>query len=286
MIPNHRNPNSDLPRLNLSGLTKWIIIGIVGIILISILSSSTFLTIDAGNRGVLFKRFGGGLVMDKTYEPGFHIVPPWNKMTIYNVRIQEDYETMETLSRNGLNIKVELSYLYRPVIENLPHLHDEIGVDYSENILKPELRSATREVIGKYLPEELYSSKRENIQSEIFEETSTSILPKHIYLDAVLIREVKLPQSLEEAIERKLKEEQASLEYEFRLEREEKEAQRILIEARAKAEANTILRSSLDELVLRDKGINATLELANSQNAKVIVIGSGEDGLPVILGNQ
>lgn len=224
--------------------------------------------------------------MDKTYEPGFHIVPPWNKMTIYNVRIQEDYETMETLSRNGLNIKVELSYLYRPVIENLPHLHDEIGVDYSENILKPELRSATREVIGKYLPEELYSSKRENIQSEIFEETSTSILPKHIYLDAVLIREVKLPQSLEEAIERKLKEEQASLEYEFRLEREEKEAQRILIEARAKAEANTILRSSLDELVLRDKGINATLELANSPNAKVIVIGSGEDGLPVILGNQ
>lgn len=286
MIPNHRNPNSDLPRLNLSGLTKWIIIGIVGIILISILSSSTFLTIDAGNRGVLFKRFGGGLVMDKTYEPGFHIVPPWNKMTIYNVRIQEDYETMETLSRNGLNIKVELSYLYRPVIENLPHLHDEIGVDYSENILKPELRSATREVIGKYLPEELYSSKRENIQSEIFEETSTSILPKHIYLDAVLIREVKLPQSLEQAIERKLKEEQASLEYEFRLEREEKEAQRILIEARAKAEANTILRSSLDELVLRDKGINATLELANSPNAKVIVIGSGEDGLPVILGNQ
>lgn len=286
MIPNHRNPNSDLPRLNLSGLTKWIIIGIVGIILISILSSSTFLTIDAGNRGVLFKRFGGGLVMDKTYEPGFHIVPPWNKMTIYNVRIQEDYETMETLSRNGLNIKVELSYLYRPVIENLPYLHDEIGVDYSENILKPELRSATREVIGKYLPEELYSSKRENIQSEIFEETSTSILPKHIYLDAVLIREVKLPESLEQAIERKLKEEQASLEYEFRLEREEKEAQRILIEARAKAEANTILSSSLDELVLRDKGINATLELANSENAKVIVIGSGEDGLPVILGNQ
>lgn len=272
--------------MNLSGLTKWVFIGVLGIILISILSSSTFLTIDAGNRGVLFKRFGGGLVMDKIYDQGFHVVPPWNKMNIYNVRIQEDYETMETLSRNGLNIKVELSYLYRPIVEKLPQLHDEIGTDYAESILKPELRSATREVIGKYLPEELYSSKRETIQSEIFESTSESILPKHIFLDAVLIREVKLPESLEQAIERKLKEEQASLEYEFRLEREEKEAQRILIEAKAKAEANRVISSSLDELVLRDKGISATLELANSQNAKVIVIGSGDEGLPLILGDQ
>lgn len=224
--------------------------------------------------------------MDKIYDQGFHVVPPWNKMNIYNVRIQEDYETMETLSRNGLNIKVELSYLYRPVIDKLPMLHDEIGENYAESILKPELRSATREVIGKYLPEELYSSKREAIQSEIFEATSSSILPKHIFLDAVLIREVKLPESLEQAIERKLKEEQASLEYEFRLEREQKEAERILIEARAKAEANKLLSTSLNELVLKDKGISATLELANSPNAKVVVIGSGKDGLPIILGNQ
>lgn len=284
MTTNHSNPNKG--GLNLSGLTKWVFIGVAGIILLSILSSSTFLTIDAGHRGVLFKRFGGGLVMDKIYDQGFHVVPPWNKMNIYNVRIQEDYETMETLSRNGLNIKVELSYLYRPVIDKLPMLHDEIGENYAESILKPELRSATREVIGKYLPEELYSSKREAIQSEIFEATSSSILPKHIFLDAVLIREVKLPESLEQAIERKLKEEQASLEYEFRLEREQKEAERILIEARAKAEANKLLSTSLNELVLKDKGISATLELANSPNAKVVVIGSGKDGLPIILGNQ
>jgi len=286
MIANNQNRNTGNSGINMSGLTKWIFIGILGIVLISVLSSSTFLTIDAGNRGVLFKRFGGGLVMDQVYDQGFHIVPPWNKMNIYNVRIQEDYETMETLSRNGLNIKVELSYLYRPIIDKLPQLHDEIGVDYAESILKPELRSATREVIGKYLPEELYSSKREDIQSEIFDQTSNSIIPKHIYLDAVLIREVKLPESLEQAIERKLKEEQSSLEYEFRLEREEKEAQRILIAAKAQAEANRVISSSLDNQVLRDKGISATLELANSQNAKVIVIGSGEDGLPLILGNQ
>lgn len=286
MIANNQNRNTGNSGINMSGLTKWIFIGILGIVLISVLSSSTFLTIDAGNRGVLFKRFGGGLVMDQVYDQGFHIVPPWNKMNIYNVRIQEDYETMETLSRNGLNIKVELSYLYRPIIDKLPQLHDEIGVDYAESILKPELRSATREVIGKYLPEELYSSKREDIQSEIFDQTSSSIIPKHIFLDAVLIREVKLPESLEQAIERKLKEEQSSLEYEFRLEREEKEAQRILIAAKAQAEANRVISSSLDNQVLRDKGISATLELANSQNAKIIVIGSGEDGLPLILGNQ
>lgn len=286
MLTNRPNQNFDQSGFNLSGLTKWIFIGVLGLIVISILTSSTFLTIESGHRGVLFKRFGGGLVMDKIYDQGFHVVPPWNHMNIYNVRIQQDSETMETLSRNGLNIKVELSFLYRPIIDKLPDLHDEIGIGYAESILKPELRSAVREVIGKYLPEELYSSKREAIQSEIFDQTKSSLDPKHVYLDAVLIREVKLPESLEQAIERKLKEEQHSLEYEFRLEREEKEAQRLLIEAKAQAEANQVISSSLDDRVLKDKGIKATLELANSPNSKVIIVGGGKDGLPLILGNQ
>lgn len=260
-------------------------IGFIALVALLIISSSTFLTIDPGYKGVLFKRFSGGIDKDLIYTQGFQIVAPWNRMLLYDVRTNEGLETMEVLSKNGLNIKVELSYRYQPLADKIGFLHEEIGAEYKRRILIPEIRSATREVIGKYLPEELYSSKREAIQDEIFQRTSEAILPKYLTLDAILIREVELPESLQAAIERKLKEEQASLEYEFRLTRERQEAERIIIEASAKAEANRILNSSLSANILRDKGIEATLELAKSPNSKVVIVGSGDDGLPLILGN-
>ena len=91
---------------------------------------------------------------------------------------------------------------------------------------------------------------------------------------------------INEAIERKLKQEQASEEYDFKLEVAEKEAEKQRIEARGKADANRILAASLTSNILRDKGIEATLKLAQSPNSKVVVIGSGKDGLPLILGNN
>ncbi len=260
------------------------IITMVALIFVLALSNSIFLTIDPGQRGVLFKRFGGGLDKQHVYKQGFHIIAPWNTMYVYDVRVNESFETMEVLSKNGLNIKVELSYRFQPDQEKIGYIHDEIGVGYQDRIIIPEIRSATREVIGKYLPEELYSSKREAIQDEIFQRTSEAIAKKHLVLDAVLIREVTLPETLQAAIERKLKEEQSSLEYEFRLERERKEAERKVIEAQAKADANQILNASLTDKILRDKGIEATLELAKSGNSKVVIVGGQEGGLPLILG--
>ncbi len=250
-----------------------------------ILTSTTFLTIDPGHKGVIFKRFAGGLKKDYVYSQGFHIIAPWNKMYVYDVRINEAFETMEVLSKNGLTIKVELSYRFNPLSDKIGYLHDEIGTDFLERIVKPEIRSATREVIGKYLPEELYSTKREAIQDEIFQTTSQAVAEKHINLDAVLIREVALPETVRNAIESKLKEEQESLQYEFRLVKERKEAERKIIEANAKAEANRILNASLSDKILRDKGIEATLSLANSPNSKVVIVGGGDEGLPLILGN-
>jgi regulator of protease activity HflC (stomatin/prohibitin superfamily) len=140
-------------------------------------------------------------------------------------------------------------------------------------------------VIGKYLPEELYSSKRDSIQTEIFDLAASRIKEKYIELDAVLIRDVGLPDKLKQAIERKLEQEQVSLEYEFRLTRASKEAERQRIEAEGKAAANRILSQSLTDKVLKDKGIEATLRLSESANSKVIVVG-GSDGLPLILGNN
>ncbi len=263
-----------------------IVLGVVALIIFVVLTNTTFLTIDAGHRGVLFKRFGGGLQMDKIYKQGFHVIAPWNTMFIYDVRVNENYEKMSVLSRNGLTIEIDLSYRYRPYADSLADLHNEVGRTYHERIVLPEIRSATREVIGQYLPEELYSTKRETIQQEIYEKAKNSIERRYIEVDAILIREVNLPETLQDAIERKLGQEQAALEYEFRLDRERKEAERKIIAAEADAEANSILNKSLTPNILKDKGINATIKLANSSNAKVIVVGSGDDGLPLILGNN
>jgi regulator of protease activity HflC (stomatin/prohibitin superfamily) len=267
-------------------LMRYVMIFVLVFILFGVLTNTTFLTIDAGEKGVIFKRFGGGLEKDNIYDQGFHVIAPWNKMYVYDIRTNEGLEGMEVLSKNGLTIKVELSYRYMPIGEKIGYLHDEIGPSYLERIIKPEIRSATREVIGKYLPEELYSTKREAIQDEIYQRTMENVGKKYIILDAILIREVELPQTLQDAIERKLKAEQFALEFDFRLDKERKEAERKIIEAQAKAESNRILNASLSSNILRDKGIEATLELAQSSNSKVVIIGSGKDGLPLILGDK
>lgn len=267
-------------------IINFVVIGIIALLLFVVLTNTTFLTIESGHRGVLFQRFGGGLEMNYIYKQGFHVVAPWNTMFIYDVRVNENYEKMSVLSRNGLTIEIDLSYRYRPFADSLPDLHNEVGRSYHERIVLPEIRSATREVIGQYLPEELYSTKRETIQQEIYDKARGSIERRYIEVDAILIREVNLPETLQVAIERKLGEEQAALEYEYRLERERKEAERKIIAANANAEANRILNASLSSNILKDKGIDATLKLANSTNAKVVVIGGGEGGMPLILGNN
>ena len=266
-------------------LIKYAIWAFIGLFVIVLMSNTTFLTIDPGEKGVLFKRFGGGLEKDKVYSQGFHIVAPWNTMYIYDVRVDEAFETMDVLSKNGLNITVELSYRFQPESQKIGYLHDEIGKDYITRIIKPEIRSATREVIGQYLPEELYSTKREAIQDEIFTKTSNSVAEKNLVIDAVLIRSVQLPENLKAAIEQKLQEEQLAFQYEFKLDRERKEAERKIIEAQAKADANRILNASLTDKILRDKGIEATLTLATSPNSKVVIVGGEGDGLPLILNN-
>ncbi len=264
------------------------IIPIILIILIAVifLSKST-VTIDSGEAGVLWKRFDGGVVTDQPpMGEGFHIVAPWNEVIIYEVRQQELFEEMKVLSSNGLDIKLDASAWYQPQTENLGTLHQTRGQNYLDRILKPAIRSATRSVVGRYTPEQIYSSKRDAIQKEIFDETKKIVEKQYIQLNDVLVRDVTLPTTIKDAIERKLGQEQESLEYEFRLIKAKKEAEKQIIEAKGKADANKILSESLTDKILKDKGIEATSELANSKNTKVVIIGSGKDGLPLILGDN
>jgi regulator of protease activity HflC (stomatin/prohibitin superfamily) len=266
---------------------KRTIILIILVIVAIVFFTKASVTIGSGQAGVLYKTFGGGVVTDEApLGEGFHIVAPWNKVYVYEVRRQEIFEKMKVLSSNGLDIQLDASAWYKPDVAQLGRLHQEIGEDYLNRIILPTIRSAARSVVGRYTPEQLYSSKRDAIQKEIFEETKKIVSDQHIVLDDILVRDVTLPPTIKDAIERKLKQEQESLEYEFRLAKAKKEAERQRIEAQGKADANKILSASLTDKILQDKGIEATNKLAESNNSKVVIIGSGKDGMPIILGNN
>jgi prohibitin 1 len=257
----------------------------LGALFVLIILFRMSVTIPAGEGGVLFQTFGEGVDLSNTYGEGFHIVAPWNSMVLYEVRQQEAKESMQVLSSNGLEIRVELSTWFQPLYDRLPELHQQKGTEYVERVVKPAIRSATRSVIGRYTPEEIYSSKRDVIQDEIYDETKKILDGQHVQLNEILVRDITLPPTLKTAIENKLKQEQESLEYEFKLSKAKKEAERQAIDAEGKANANRILNASLTDKILQEKGIQATLELAQSPNTKVIVIGD-KNGLPIILGNQ
>lgn len=266
-------------------LLPTLIVAIIGFILLITLVSSSFLTIEAGERGVIFRPFTTGLDKEHIYPPGFHMVAPWNTMYIYEVREKQLEEEMEVLSKNGLNIQVDVTVRFNPTYDKIGHLHEKFGKDYVNTLVRPEVRSAVRKVIGRFDPEELYSTKREEVQSMIAEDIEASLQTNFVDLKATLIRDIALPEKVKNAIEDKIEAEQTALKYEYILEQEKKEAERKIIEAKAKSEANLILNASLTDKILKDKGIEATIKLAESPNSKVIVVG-GADGLPLILGGN
>jgi regulator of protease activity HflC (stomatin/prohibitin superfamily) len=277
MSQEYYKPKSEVPK-------KLIALGVLLLIVVIIMFKSS-ITIKSGEAGVLFRTFGGGVYTEQQYGEGFHFIAPWNKMIIYNVKQQTKEESMSVLSSNGLEIDVDVTLQFQPIAKKLPLLHQEKGINYVDNIVVPAVRSATRAVIGRYTPEEIYSSKREVIQDEIYQETKTLLEKQFIQVNAILVRDITLPSTIKTAIEQKLKFEQESLGYKYKLEKETKEAERIRIEAEGKAAANRILNASLTPNILKEKGIQATLELTKSPNSKVIVVGNS-DGLPLILGNN
>jgi len=262
-----------------------IFIGVIVVAVIILFSKST-ITIGPGEGGVIFESLGSGINTDKTYGEGFHIVAPWNRMIVRKVRQQSISDEMNVLSVNGLEVKVNGTIWYEPEFSNLGLLIKTKGQEYERELLDPAINAAARSVVGRYTPEQLYSSKRDVIEQEILEEIKIVLKDQYLLVTRVLVEDVKLPTTIRTAIETKLKQEQESLEYEFRIAKAQKEAQRQKIDAEGKAVANQILSASLTDKILQEKGIQATIELSKSPNSKVIVIGSGKSGMPIILGNQ
>jgi len=262
---------------------KFILAGAILVVLLIIFGSSMFYIVKPGERGITFKPFGAGLDTVNISSPGFHIVAPWNEFIVYNVKERKTEETLDVLDKNGLSINVEVSVRFNPIPNRLPFLHQQFGEDYMNQLIIPEVRSTVRQVMGRYTAEEIYSTKRASVEAEIINETTQKLQDNSVETKAVLIRSINLPPQIKEAIETKLQQEQESLAYEFRLEKETKEAERKRIEAEGEAKANDIINSSLTPNLLRMRGIETTLKLAESNNAKIVVIGGGEDGMPLIL---
>jgi regulator of protease activity HflC (stomatin/prohibitin superfamily) len=186
------------------------------------------------------------------------------------------------LSSDALHIQVSATIRYRPVRERLGYLHKEVGPEYREVVVLPEVGAALREVIGRYRPEQLYRLQRKEIQTEVVRLSDTEARARYVNIDDVLIRTITLPAIVRGAIERKLEEEQAMLRYDFTVGKEEKEKERKRIEAEGIRQFQEIVTGGISERFLAWKGIDATLEVAKSPNSKIVIIG-GKDGLPLIL---
>lgn len=244
-------------------------------------SRHMFFTIPSGHAGVVFQRFFGGTETAYVRDEGFQFIFAWDGMAIYDVRIQQVSHTFDIISKDGLAVKVTLSIRYRPRIELLGVLHKEVGPNYVETIVIPEVQALARSTFGAYTPEEMYTTKRSLIE-ETLHGAVGKVGERYVSLDDLLVKEIKLPALLQTAIENKLIEQQNSLAMQFRIERERQEAERKIIEGGGVAKFNELVRPGLGEDILRYKGIEATLKLSESPNAKVVVIGD-KNGLPLIL---
>lgn len=270
--------------MNKKSIGIVIVVGIA--LLLIIFSGKTFFVLRETERAVQFRPFTNGLDKDHVYAPGFHAVAPWNRLIRYDVAEQQREERMDVLDKNGLSVIMDITVRFYPIPGKIGYLHEQFRGYYVNNLVVPEVRSSVRRVTGRYTAEEIYSTKRNEVEAAIIQETGVVLENNNIEMTALLIRSINLPDQIKNAIENKLKQEQEALAYQYRLDRETSEAKRKRIEAQGIADYNKIISASLTKNILTQKGIDATLKLSESNNAKVVVVGGGEEGLPLILGNN
>lgn len=256
----------------------FVIVLLLGGFLVLALSDRIIHRIETGERGVRWSLFGG-TVLDRDYPEGLRLTSPLDRLYIYNVRVQEAKGTAVVLTSNGLPVTVTYSVRYRPDLQNLPLLHQTYGPNYAEMMVKPEIVSALREVLGNYRPEDIYSRSEQGLIDETFQSLASQLTNRYVVVQTVIIEQLRLTAELESAINQKLVDEQNALAYEFRLKRERSEAQRKGLEAEGIAAFQRVSGIS----ILKWRGIEATEALAKSPNAKIIVIGPGENQLPIML---
>lgn len=273
--------------MNNRRLLPFIILGVIAFFVILGLSSSLFYTINATERAVVFYKFSeDGLDKDNVIQPGVHMKAPWNDVYVYQVQETSKDENMDVLDKSGLSIHVDISVRFKPIPEKIGYIYEKFNLSYVDVLVIPEVRSTVRQVMGRYTAEEIYSTKRAEVEATIKAESQKILHANNVDMVALLIRSIQLPEQIRVAIESKLQQQQEALAYQFRLDKEKSEAERKRIAAEGEARANNIVNSSLSDKLLKMRGIEATLELSKSPNSKIVIVGSSGDGLPLILGNN
>jgi regulator of protease activity HflC (stomatin/prohibitin superfamily) len=242
-----------------------------------------FTIVPAGNVGVI--DFLGN-VSDQTLKQGVNIVNPMAKVVKFSIKTQELKEIMNVPSEEGLSVELVISLLYHLNPDMANDIYQKVGENYTDVIIIPQFRSAVRGVTAKYEARALYTSEREVLGNEIESELKKLVENRGITIEKAPLRQIVLPPGLTASIEDKLMAEQESQRMEFVLLRESQEADRKRIEAKGIADFQEIVSKGISEQLLKWKGIEATEKLANSNNTKIVVIGSGDDGLPLILGGN
>ncbi|QTR45428.1 prohibitin family protein [Thiothrix litoralis] len=280
--------NSEIPSVSVQ-LRQWlrrklpllIVFFLIGALVTVFFWQRIVITIDSGEAGILFRRFSGTEI-DKIYGEGLHIFSPLDTLFIYEVRKQVAYHDFDVITNKGLTVRLSLAIRYRPEYELLGILHQRIGPDYLTRVILPQIESVMRKQLGNYTAEQIYTNEAGLLTNAILTALD-EVGRNYVEVEDIIIRSITLPPEIVTAIEDKLKQEENMKSYEFRLQTAQKEADRLKIEANGIREYHNLINESLTEAILRNSGIEATKELAQSPNAKVVVIGSGKDGLPLIL---
>jgi prohibitin 2 len=271
-----------------------------------ILAPHVLVTVPSGYIGVMWKRFRGGTVLDprQLKHEGLRFIWPWDQLFLYDIRVQSATETYNAISRDGISLTASINIRYRLKADAIPKLHQVVGPNYVSSLVVPEIGNRMREVIAEYTAEDVYSTKRQEIQNNIRKRVDAMLgermmehpegedytqyrVPLNDMLNLIdtLILGIELPTAVVTAINRKIEQYYISEEYKFRVAREVRESERKKIEGEGIREFQTIVSQGISDSYLRWRGIEATLQLAQSPNSKIVIVGSGKDGLPIILGN-
>jgi len=262
-----------------------ILMCLFSLLIIFFLGNKMFYSIKSGEAGVLWKRFSGTQI-DYIFPEGLHVIFPWDEMYIYNIRIQEISPEINVLTKTGLEVYLSLSIRYAPKYQLLGLLHKYVGPDYANKVIVPEIEAVLREIIGTMGSEQIYTTGR-TVIIEAINEAIEQVAQRYIHVDDVLIKRIELPQSVAKAIRYKIEQKHLVEAHTFIIEKEKKEADRKRIEGKGIHDQLEIISKALpDGKILKWKGIQATEKIAASENAKVVIIGGGEDGLPIILNTE
>jgi len=255
---------------------RAIAILVAGIAMIASLFKNIVI-IPAGQVGVM-ELFGS--VSERPLNPGIHLVNPFAEVEKFSTRLRDIKETVEATSQEGLAFSVDVSLQYKLEPQKVVEVYKSIGSNETEIIIS-RFRSIIREVTATYPAEAIYSTKRQEVANQLRERLSEQIAPLGFIVEDALLREIKLPEKLQEAVQEKLAAEQENRKMTFTLEKERQEAERKRIEAKGIADSQKIISQGLTNPILQLKAIEATEKLAASDTTKVVIMGSGQGGLPV-----